>query len=54
MLLLSLLPAPPARAGGFSNPDFGIRRLGMLAVVDGRPHDERPGAGRPRRALQQL
>lgn len=30
--------APSARAGGFSNPDFGARRMGMLAVT-ARPDD---------------
>ena len=38
LMMLPALPAPPAHAGGFSNPDFGVRRLGMLAVV-GRPDD---------------
>ena len=36
--VLRILPARPAHAGGFSNPDFGIRRLGMFSVV-GRPDD---------------
>lgn len=37
-LALLALPAPSAEAGGFSNPDFGIRRLGMFSVV-ARPDD---------------
>ncbi len=37
--LLALLAAPQAAlAGGFSNLDFGIRRVGMMAVT-GRPDD---------------
>jgi long-chain fatty acid transport protein len=38
ILLLILATSGVARAGGFSNPDFGIRRLGMFAVV-GKPDD---------------
>jgi len=37
--LLGFLTSPAAaHAGGFSNPDFGIRRIGMFAVV-GYPDD---------------
>ena len=35
--MLGLLPTA-ARAGGFSNPDFGVRRVGMFAVT-ARPDD---------------
>lgn len=35
---MTMLYAAPSRAGGFSNPDFGIRRIGMFAVV-ARPDD---------------
>jgi len=38
VLLASLASSPLAHAGGFSNLDFGIRRVGMIAVT-GRPDD---------------
>jgi len=38
LLVLLVASAVPARAGGFSNLDFGLRRQGMFAVV-ARPDD---------------
>ena len=40
LLLVALAALVPGRAaaGGFSNPDFGVRRLGMFAVL-GNPDD---------------
>lgn len=33
LLASAIVPPPPAEAGGFSTSEFGIRRMGMLAVV---------------------
>ncbi len=36
--LMTVLSAWSAQGGGFSNPDFGVRRVGMFAVI-GKPDD---------------